>query len=184
MPNGTHTTSYHNILANRPSSGSPSTAYNSSSSPLSSPSPLSYGGSAFANPKLRGKGDKRKVAPSTSSHQPSKTSSKSTSSTSTNNKVADSTSVKEEEFEAPDCLGPEGDGYRWRKYGRKNVKGSPYPRSYYKCTFASCTVKKQVEMTMKDGKLVVKVCNVVLIATFLFIFLFPICTDLRLQRRT
>ncbi|KAL6547016.1 WRKY Transcription Factor [Orobanche minor] len=37
------------------------------------------------------------------------------------------------------------DGYNWRKYGQKHVKGSKYPRSYYKCTHQSCPVKKKVE---------------------------------------
>ncbi|KAK3425181.1 hypothetical protein EUGRSUZ_F01981 [Eucalyptus grandis] len=40
---------------------------------------------------------------------------------------------------------PSEDGYNWRKYGQKQVKGSEYPRSYYKCTHPSCQVKKKVE---------------------------------------
>lgn len=42
------------------------------------------------------------------------------------------------------------DGYNWRKYGQKNVKGSENPRSYYKCTFPSCPTKKKVERNL-DG---------------------------------
>ena len=42
-----------------------------------------------------------------------------------------------------DC--EEEDGYKWRIYGKKKVKGSEYPRSYYKCTYPNCPAKKKVE---------------------------------------
>ncbi|XVF30319.1 hypothetical protein REPUB_Repub16aG0046600 [Reevesia pubescens] len=44
------------------------------------------------------------------------------------------------------------DGYNWRKYGQKQVKGSEYPRSYYKCTNPNCQVKKKVERSL-DGQI-------------------------------
>ncbi|KAE9611867.1 hypothetical protein Lal_00048984 [Lupinus albus] len=47
------------------------------------------------------------------------------------------------------------DGYRWRKYGQKAVKNSPFPRSYYRCTSASCNVKKHVERSFTDPSIVV-----------------------------
>nr|ABR16161.1 unknown [Picea sitchensis] len=47
------------------------------------------------------------------------------------------------------------DGFRWRKYGQKVVKGNPYPRSYYKCTSLKCTVRKHVERASDDPKAVI-----------------------------
>ncbi|KAF8402248.1 hypothetical protein HHK36_013200 [Tetracentron sinense] len=47
---------------------------------------------------------------------------------------------------------PSEDGYNWRKYGQKQVKGSEYPRSYYKCTHPNCQVKKKVERS-HDGQI-------------------------------
>jgi hypothetical protein len=49
---------------------------------------------------------------------------------------------------------PADDGYNWRKYGQKAVKGGKYPRSYYKCTL-NCPVRKNVEHSL-DG-LIIKI---------------------------
>ncbi|GMY15146.1 probable WRKY transcription factor 43 [Fagus crenata] len=47
------------------------------------------------------------------------------------------------------------DGYRWRKYGQKAVKNNKFPRSYYRCTYKGCNVKKQIQRLSKDEEIVV-----------------------------
>ncbi|KAH0881725.1 hypothetical protein HID58_069119 [Brassica napus] len=47
---------------------------------------------------------------------------------------------------------PADDGYNWRKYGQKPIKGCEYPRSYYRCTHVNCPVKKKVERS-SDGQI-------------------------------
>uniref|UniRef100_A0ACD5ULZ9 Uncharacterized protein n=1 Tax=Avena sativa TaxID=4498 RepID=A0ACD5ULZ9_AVESA len=47
------------------------------------------------------------------------------------------------------------DGYRWRKYGQKVVRGNPHPRSYYKCTYQGCDVKKHIERSSQEPDAVI-----------------------------
>ncbi|CAN1314551.1 WRKY transcription factor 22 [Linum perenne] len=43
------------------------------------------------------------------------------------------------------------DVWAWRKYEQKSIKGSPYPRGYYRCsTSKSCMARKQVEWNRSD----------------------------------
>ncbi|XP_057497152.1 WRKY transcription factor 22-like [Actinidia eriantha] len=47
--------------------------------------------------------------------------------------------------------GLSSDTWSWRKYGQKPIKGSPYPRGYYRCsTSKACLARKQVERSRSD----------------------------------
>ncbi|XP_022881293.1 WRKY transcription factor 22-like [Olea europaea var. sylvestris] len=47
--------------------------------------------------------------------------------------------------------GISSDVWAWRKYGQKPIKGSPYPRSYYRCSSSKeCIARKQVEQSCTD----------------------------------
>ncbi|XP_027773000.1 probable WRKY transcription factor 14 [Solanum pennellii] len=52
------------------------------------------------------------------------------------------------------------DIWTWRKYGQKHIKGSPFPRNYYKCsTSKHCEAKKQIEKSPKDENIFVVSCS-------------------------
>lgn len=74
-------------------------------------------------------------------------------------KVTEKTVVKVKIGENPGKLkneGPPSDFWSWRKYGQKPIKGSPYPRGYYRCsTSKGCSAKKQVERCRTDASMLI-----------------------------
>ncbi|XP_043701732.1 probable WRKY transcription factor 65 [Telopea speciosissima] len=51
---------------------------------------------------------------------------------------------------------PPYDSWAWRKYGQKPIKGSPYPRGYYRCSSSKgCPARKQVERSRVDPTMLV-----------------------------
>lgn len=52
--------------------------------------------------------------------------------------------------------GPPSDMWAWRKYGQKPIKGSPYPRGYYRCSSSKgCCARKQVERSCTDPSMLI-----------------------------
>ncbi|KAF0919039.1 hypothetical protein E2562_028262 [Oryza meyeriana var. granulata] len=48
------------------------------------------------------------------------------------------------------------DSWAWRKYGQKPIKGSPFPRAYYRCSSSKgCPARKQVERSRADPDTVI-----------------------------
>ncbi|XP_074566061.1 WRKY transcription factor 22-like [Curcuma longa] len=62
-------------------------------------------------------------------------------------------SVKKVSCQVP-ADGVHPDRWAWRKYGQKPIKGSPYPRGYYRCSSSKdCEAKKQVERSRADPEM-------------------------------
>ncbi|XP_062217533.1 probable WRKY transcription factor 35 [Phragmites australis] len=52
------------------------------------------------------------------------------------------------------------DLWAWRKYGQKPIKGSPFPRGYYRCSSSKgCPARKQVERSRTDPSMLVITYN-------------------------
>ncbi|XP_055826931.1 probable WRKY transcription factor 17 [Solanum dulcamara] len=48
------------------------------------------------------------------------------------------------------------DEFSWKKYGQKPIKGSVYPRGYYKCSsLRGCPARKHVERAMDDPTMLI-----------------------------
>ncbi|KAL5204894.1 hypothetical protein ABZP36_009765 [Zizania latifolia] len=53
-------------------------------------------------------------------------------------------------------VNPLDDGFKWRKYGKKDLFGHTYPRSYFRCVYRNthgCTATKKVQRTNGDPSL-------------------------------
>ncbi|XP_015068568.1 probable WRKY transcription factor 27 [Solanum pennellii] len=44
------------------------------------------------------------------------------------------------------------DKWAWQKYGQKSIKGSPFPRNYFKCSASNCKATKIIEKSPKNEK--------------------------------
>ncbi|KAL2475167.1 putative WRKY transcription factor 65 [Abeliophyllum distichum] len=59
--------------------------------------------------------------------------------------------VEGSRFKGDHMSAPPSDSWAWRKYGQKPIKGSPYPRGYYRCSSSKgCPARKQVERSRQD----------------------------------
>ncbi|CAM6120230.1 unnamed protein product [Calypogeia fissa] len=56
----------------------------------------------------------------------------------------------------PSTEGLPSDLWAWRKYGQKPIKGSPFPRGYYRCSSSKgCSARKQVERSRTDPSMLI-----------------------------
>ncbi|KAL2613806.1 hypothetical protein R1flu_025498 [Riccia fluitans] len=56
----------------------------------------------------------------------------------------------------PTSEGMPSDMWAWRKYGQKPIKGSPFPRGYYRCSSSKgCSARKQVERSRTDPSMLI-----------------------------
>ncbi|XP_071683086.1 uncharacterized protein [Lolium perenne] len=56
--------------------------------------------------------------------------------------------IGEEVIEKKITASPHKEGYRWKKYGQKNIQKRKFPRQYYKCMYSherGCRAKKRVQ---------------------------------------